>query len=562
MKRTPFIDKEDRTGKTLESSIIARLYIEEPESARGFSLSPELESEDGVTPLVGLRNGQNFRIGRSKSNDFAISDKNVSRFHAVLSVSSTGVLLSDLSSLNGTSLNGVRISSPVNVSTDDVVTVGDYSFRVVLGSQGHGAEESLLGCTLSTELVSVRVTVLVVDVCGFTRMSEALPPNDVATMLNRWLDGISTLVRKYEGEVDKFIGDCVMAVWKGGPESSVEFARKAVLAGKEMIRVTDEMAADGQWSFQEKHPWRCRVALNSGEALLGTLGGAQKRDFTVLGDSVNLVFRLEDVASDLGTNFILSEATALLVQDEVPLRELKTISVAGRSEPVTVFTLGTARGADTLSEEEEKASRLVLELKEMPVIAEILGKLQTDLGDDLHYHTLSHTYDVFNEVVVFALFDDLTQREIELLAIAAAYHDAGFLKQREDNERIGARMADEAMRRHGGFSEEECSLVYTMIIDTTLIRDSSGVAQRAQTPLSKYLLDADLSNFGRADFFERMEAHRQEVAQEAEEEYRVTLEIMESHQWYTSAAKSLRQGKKQENLKKLREMLRREKNKS
>lgn len=191
----------------------------------------------------------------------------------------------------------------------------------------------------------------------------------------------------------------------------------------------------------------------------------------------------------------------------------------------------------------EKAAALRMK----PIISLILNKLNQDLPSDLFYHSVEHTEDVFEEAVRYALCEGLKEKEIELLAIAAAYHDAGFIEKRSDNEEIGAAMAEQAMREHN-YSSDEIDCVKTMILDTHLINTDIGLKQLPSSKLSKFLLDADLSNFGSNDFFLKSELLRKETGEPKEVFLKKSLSLVINHEWLTIAARTLRQKKKQENI--------------
>src|SRR5690606_38647195 len=139
---------------------------------------------------------------------------------------------------------------------------------------------------------------------------------------------------------------------------------------------------------------------------------------------------------------------------------------------------------------------------QMEIVQSILEKLEKDLPEDLYYHNYNHTISVFKEAILFAVYDGLSEREIELLAIASAYHDAGFLFQREDNESIAARLVAEEMKKTKQYENSEIKLVQEMIEDTKLFFEENSYKRNCSNKLSKYLLDADLSNLGRDDFLD------------------------------------------------------------
>lgn len=210
--------------------------------------------------------------------------------------------------------------------------------------------------------------------------------------------------------------------------------------------------------------------------------------------------------------------------------------------------------------DDEQARKTAAELEKLPVIAEILARLRKELPPTLTFHNAAHADDVLIESVSFALKDKRAAREIELLAIAAAYHDSGFLKHSEDHEALGARMAQEAMMQHS-YSPDEIELVRTMILDTKLLSIGTAMKRHATVPLSGYLLDADMSNFGRDDFFQRLDALCREQNAVLKDLYVQTLSLMQHHVWFTAAAKHDRQVKKNSNVTALQALVDHESNK-
>lgn len=204
---------------------------------------------------------------------------------------------------------------------------------------------------------------------------------------------------------------------------------------------------------------------------------------------------------------------------------------------------------------EESIRRAQDELRRHPVVNEALDLLARELPDSLRYHALPHTEDVLDEAIRFGVMDGLSARELELLAIAAACHDVGFVRSPVSNEPIGAAFARERMENHGGYTSEEVALVERMILDTALVLTDVGPQQIPSSELSRYLLDADLSNLGREDFFEKGELQRLEIGQDVDLFRKNTLALLTGHQWHTQVCRSLRQKRKEENLALLRSML-------
>ncbi len=203
---------------------------------------------------------------------------------------------------------------------------------------------------------------------------------------------------------------------------------------------------------------------------------------------------------------------------------------------------------------DRKASARTAELVDLPIISTVLRELTLNLSPELTYHSVEHTEDVIYEAVRFALFDGLEPRKIELIAIAAAYHDAGFLDTVTDNESYGAARAKQALLQSGGYSSDEIEMVCLMIMDTRIVDDESGV-QQPSCPLSCYLLDADLANLGREDCFKRADSMFQESGGDEQAFWERTKKLVERHSFLTRAAQVLRGEQKAENLIRLQESI-------
>ena len=194
-------------------------------------------------------------------------------------------------------------------------------------------------------------------------------------------------------------------------------------------------------------------------------------------------------------------------------------------------------------------------MQKLPVVRRTLELLKEKLPRELYYHSAPHTDDVLSETLRFALTDKLSPREIELLAIAAACHDVGFITRPAMNESLGAEHARLEMTKAGGYTEEEIALVERMILDTALVETAVGPKQIPSTNLSRYLLDADLSNFGRDDFFDKGELQRKELGVDQEIFRKNSFALLNAHRWLTNAAMKLRQNKKEQNLSLLKSMV-------
>lgn len=196
----------------------------------------------------------------------------------------------------------------------------------------------------------------------------------------------------------------------------------------------------------------------------------------------------------------------------------------------------------------ESAQQKSTEFQSHPLIAPVLRRLERELPDSLCYHNHAHTLSVLDDVILFALHDKRETRELELLSIGAAFHDAGFLKNRVDNEPIGALMAARVMEESGEYTPSEVQLVKEMIEDTKLFFVPSGAVRTVSSELSKYLLDADLSNLGREDFFEKNDCLLMETGLDPKLFHQHSLKLLKQHRWLTEAGTAFREAQRKRNL--------------
>ncbi len=178
------------------------------------------------------------------------------------------------------------------------------------------------------------VTVLFTDVSGFTAMSERLDPEEVREIVNSFFRVLTEPIYRYGGIVDKYIGDAIMAIF-GAPVSHEDDAERAVMAAWSMQGVAKAFAAKIQARIGTQ--LQIRVGLNTGLVVAGTVGGAQKQDYTVIGDTVNLAQRMES-SCPLG-QVLVTQETFKLTAERFSYTEGTPIKVKGRKEPVMAYVL-------------------------------------------------------------------------------------------------------------------------------------------------------------------------------------------------------------------------------
>ncbi len=180
------------------------------------------------------------------------------------------------------------------------------------------------------------LSVLFSDIENFTDVSEKLAPEDLITHLNEYLTAMTEIVFKHAGTLDKYIGDAIVAFW-GAPIEFKDHAYRTCQTAIEMTKRLKELHA--KWISEGKPVLNFRIGINTGEMVVGNVGGNERFDYTVIGDSVNLASRLESANRMYRTRILMSEYTYELVKNGVFARELDLIVVKGKTKPVKVFEL-------------------------------------------------------------------------------------------------------------------------------------------------------------------------------------------------------------------------------
>ncbi|NUN70139.1 MAG: adenylate/guanylate cyclase domain-containing protein [Bacteroidetes bacterium] len=181
----------------------------------------------------------------------------------------------------------------------------------------------------------VEASIMFSDIEGFTTISESKRPKELVAFLNSYFSMANDVFFKYDGTIDKFIGDAVMVQF-GIPLKNPDHRILAVRAAYEFSRTVAAMTAEAK--AKGEPVFSTRIGINSGPMVAGYIGGRSKKEYTVIGDTVNLASRLEGVNKYYGTSLMISEATADdRVIDEFLLREMDTMRVKGKNLPIRIY---------------------------------------------------------------------------------------------------------------------------------------------------------------------------------------------------------------------------------
>ena len=181
-----------------------------------------------------------------------------------------------------------------------------------------------------------RCTFIFTDLRGFTALSESVTPEQVTYIMNRVLSAQQKAVQKYEGMVDKYIGDAMMAIFNA-PLDMMNHEKRAVECGAEIIKnikqLNQELQSEGLPAIA------IGIGINTGEAIVGNMGSENRFDYTAIGDAVNTAARLESATKECGVDILIGESTELYCGYH--LKELKPIMVKGKADALRIYTWDT-----------------------------------------------------------------------------------------------------------------------------------------------------------------------------------------------------------------------------
>lgn len=176
------------------------------------------------------------------------------------------------------------------------------------------------------------VTIMFVDIVDFTTISSRLSPTETASLLNRFYTEITSVIFKYSGSVNKFIGDAVMALW-GAPFSKQDDVKQAAACAAAILKSLYRML----WRLEADMWFKLRIGINTGNVVAGHIGSESIIEYTVVGDAVNVASRIQSIAKP--NQILIGETTRNLLGSEFPLIDLGNCEVKGKDRPIRVFEL-------------------------------------------------------------------------------------------------------------------------------------------------------------------------------------------------------------------------------
>lgn len=185
------------------------------------------------------------------------------------------------------------------------------------------------------------ITAFFSDVAGFTTVSESLSPEELVHLLNEYLSEMTEIILRYDGTVDKYEGDAIIAFF-GAPNPMPDHAARCSLVALDMQKRMLELRED--WKARNMKELFMRIGVNTGPAVVGNMGSNLRMDYTMIGDTVNTAARLEGANKEYGSAIMTGQTTYENAKDTIESRELDLINVVGKTEPVPIYELLAKKG--------------------------------------------------------------------------------------------------------------------------------------------------------------------------------------------------------------------------
>lgn len=246
-----------------------------------------------------------------------------------------------------------RFNLAVNVITPLLLQIifmtMSYSYRFILEGQKKEKIQNAMGKYISHDVMQsvvknidklklggkrANVTVLFADIRGFTAMSEKMTAEEVSVILNEYFKEIEPIISKYDGVINKFIGDAVMAIF-GEPIQDKNHAQNAVRCANEMLKKVNELQK--KWLEEGKPKIEIGIGINTGEAFVGNIGTETRLEYTVIGDMVNLASRIESYNKVYKTNFLISSTTYEKVRNIADVIKISEVSIRGKAKKLNIY---------------------------------------------------------------------------------------------------------------------------------------------------------------------------------------------------------------------------------
>lgn len=245
---------------------------------------------------------------------------------------------------------GFIISYSIPLVCQFVTAIFAYTFKFLNESRNKEQIKNAMGKYISKDVMNnvviknienlglggkkSTVTVLFSDIRGFTSLSEKMTAEQVSVILNEYFAEMEPIISKYNGVINKFIGDAVMAIF-GEPITDSNHPLNAVKCAYEMLKKVEFLR--DKWLCEGKPRIEIGIGINTGEVFIGNIGTENRMEYTVIGDTVNLASRIEGYNKVYRTNLLVSSSTYKYISDKADVIKIKEVQIRGKSRKMDIY---------------------------------------------------------------------------------------------------------------------------------------------------------------------------------------------------------------------------------
>ena len=401
------------------------------------------------------------------------------------------------------------------------------------------------------------VSVLFTDFVGFTKISDHMKPSELVKRLDVYFTKFDEIIVKNNLEKIKTIGDAYMCAG-GVPVRNNTNPIDTCLAGLQIQAYIQKRKNDALANGSDY--WELRLGINTGEVTAGVIG-SERLAFDIWGTTVNQAQRMEMLGAPGKVTITGATFSHIEPYFECTFLGKAQTKSSGMVEMYVVERIKPELSINGEGLEPNDRFNQIVNLHHYSSInyykAEryINKTLEQGLSEKLYYHSIGHSKDVVKAVERLALLENVTDEGLFLLKSAASYHDAGFVENYEHNEKIGARMAQEALPKFG-YTQKHIDQIKELIYVT-------AIPHKPKNKLEEIICDADLDYLGRDDFHEISNRLRQELKDhgkiESDRQWdEIQVKFLESHKYFTKTAQETRNKKKEQHLREIKMRLKKD----
>ena len=391
-------------------------------------------------------------------------------------------------------------------------------------------------------------TVLFSDIQGFTKIAEEMNPEKLIDELDTFFYHFDLVVEKYNIEKIKTIGDAYMCAG-GIPDKNRTNPIEVVLAAIEMQEYMRELKKEAKSRGQNF--WDIRIGVHTGSIIAGVVG-QKKLSYDIWGDTVNTASRMESSGEAGRVN--ISGSTYEFVKGFFicEYRGKMPVKYKGEIDMYFVNGIRPELSIDMKGLPNKKFSIRLQLLRLLDVEENILSKIENELPESLSFHNLMHTVNVSTQVDLIGRAEGISDEEMIFVQTAALFHDSGFLDGHENYKQTSCFYAKDILPKYG-YSNDQIKTVCELIMSTQ-------APISPDNKLEEILCDANFAYLGRVDFIDIMKNQAREliycnIVSSEKEWFEKQIGFVKDHEFYTATARLLRDVSKEEQGKKLEEII-------